>query len=256
MCITFPIGMGLTPYLFNGTEMATQGSSYFRVLMYGNFLFPLGAGFSAYFIGLGRTKIIGIATLGSQLINIGLNYVLIFGVVGIIPSLGVKGAAFATLFSQAIFCLSLFVLFFWERRAKEYGIRNWTFNKTLFKETLSLGMPKSLSKISVLIAWSAAVRLVSHLEGDYLLVFARPTYSYQTEMIFWSTATESVTQKAHGLLNGTAGFTLPRYKLSFTIFGTNLLEEKYIEVSDSKFMSSLQIPGAPRMFGTKLSWQF
>ena len=92
--------------------------------------------------------------------------------------------------------------------------------------------------------------------GDYLIVFTRPTYSYQTEMIFRATAEESVTQKAHGLLNGTAGFTLPKYRLHFTIFGTNLLEEKYIEVSDSKMMSNLQIPGAPRMFGTKLSWWF
>lgn len=92
--------------------------------------------------------------------------------------------------------------------------------------------------------------------GDYLLVFARPAYTYQTEMILQAGSSGKTIQNAYGILNGTAGFTLSKYKLTFMAYGKNLLDEKYIEVFESKYMSNLQIPGVPRMFGTKLIWNF
>ena len=88
--------------------------------------------------------------------------------------------------------------------------------------------------------------------GEDIILFARPTYTYQTEMILGN----GFSQKAHGILNGTAGFTLPKYKLTFMVYGKNLLDEKYLEVAETRFMSNLMIPGSPRFFGTKLTWQF
>ena len=61
------------------------------------------------------------------------------------------------------------------------------------------------------------------------------------------------------LLNFRAGVELPEQKLTLSVCGSNLLEEKYIVSAGntgSLFGDPTQIPGAPRMFGTKISWKF
>ncbi len=170
MAITLPLGLGLAPRLFRATEIAFDGSLYFTILMYGNFLFPLGTTLSAYFTGLGKTKLVGICAFGAQVVNIGLNYLLIFGAFSKIPPLGVKGAALGTVFSQAILCFALLVLFLKEPR--EHGISKRSINKALFKEVLFLGLPKSLARTLGFVFWALVVNLVTRLGGDYLLVLS------------------------------------------------------------------------------------
>jgi outer membrane receptor protein involved in Fe transport len=48
-------------------------------------------------------------------------------------------------------------------------------------------------------------------------------------------------------------------RLTLAVYGTNLLEEKYIVSAGntgSLFGAPTQIPGAPRMAGAKLTWKF
>ncbi len=170
MIVTLPLGIGLIPYLFGSKGIAAEGSAYFSILMYGNFLFPLAVALSAYFNGLGKTRLVGICSFGAQIANVGLNYLLIFGIVPGLPPLGAKGAALGTVISQALLCLALLVLFLKERQ--DYQTSRWSINGTLFKEMVCLGFPKSLSKILLLIAWNLAIRPIVRLEGDHLLVLS------------------------------------------------------------------------------------
>ncbi|MCB1116151.1 MAG: polysaccharide biosynthesis C-terminal domain-containing protein [Chlamydiia bacterium] len=168
--ITLPVGLSLIPYLFKGTEIATEGALYFKILLFGNFLFPLGTTLSSYFIGLGKTKVVGIATFGAQCINIALNYLLIFGTTFGIPSLGIKGAALGTVFAQSGLCLTLFYLFLKGNQA--HRTRSPAVRWPLFKEVFLIGLPRILTNIMLLGCWNLAVVLITRLEGDYLLVFS------------------------------------------------------------------------------------
>lgn len=170
MALTYPVSVLVGPIFWGTSQSALHGQEYFNILMIGNFLFPLGSALSAFFIGTGRTRVVGVITSFAQLLNILLNYLLIFGLGTFLPPLGVKGAAYATVCSQGLLCVGLFYYFF--SSEESFGSRLVSFRKNLFKEGIWLGLPKSLSKISVLIAWNAAVSLLTKSGGDYLLVLS------------------------------------------------------------------------------------
>jgi len=89
MVLTYPIGQWVAPTVFKGSAVQVEAKAYFDILMKGNFLFPLGAALSAYFIGKGKVRIIVLATVFSHGLNIGLDYFFIFGIKGFFPSMGV-----------------------------------------------------------------------------------------------------------------------------------------------------------------------
>jgi iron complex outermembrane recepter protein len=88
-----------------------------------------------------------------------------------------------------------------------------------------------------------------------LFLFAIPSYSYKTR-IFFDDANK-MKQNGYGLLNFRGGIEYKNVSLAF--WGSNLFKEKYIISAGNTgnlFGDPTQIPGAPRMFGTKISWKF
>lgn len=94
-------------------------------------------------------------------------------------------------------------------------------------------------------------------EGLYL--FAIPSYAYKTKIFFEDANTPTLKQDSFGLLNFNGGIELANKKITLSVWASNLLEAKYI-VSEgntgSLFGDPTQIPGAPRMFGSKINWKF
>lgn len=88
-------------------------------------------------------------------------------------------------------------------------------------------------------------------------LFGIPSYSYKTKIFFEDANTAGLEQKGYGLINFNGGLEYSNVRVSF--FVNNLLGEKYIISAGntgSLFGDPTQIPGAPRMLGTKLSWKF
>ena len=92
-----------------------------------------------------------------------------------------------------------------------------------------------------------------------LFLFAIPSYSYKTKIYFDDANTPGLKQDGYGLLNFNGGIELANKKITLSVWGSNLLKEKYIVSAGntgSLFGDPTQIPGAPRMFGTKITWKF
>jgi outer membrane receptor protein involved in Fe transport len=90
-----------------------------------------------------------------------------------------------------------------------------------------------------------------------LYLFGIPSWSYKTKIFFEDANTAELKQNGCGILGFNAGIGYKNFELS--LFGNNLLAEKYIISAGntgSLFGDPTQIPGPPRMFGTKLSWKF
>ena len=90
-------------------------------------------------------------------------------------------------------------------------------------------------------------------------MFAVPSYSWKSKIYFEDANTPGLEQAAYGLLNLHGGIELPDQGITIAVYGTNLLEEKYIVSAGntgSLFGAPTQIPGAPRMIGTKVTWKF
>jgi outer membrane receptor protein involved in Fe transport len=90
-----------------------------------------------------------------------------------------------------------------------------------------------------------------------MFLFGIPSFSYKSKIFFEDANTPGLEQNGYGLLNLRVGVEYKTIMLAF--FGSNLLGEEYIVSAGntgSLFGDPTQIPGAPRMFGTKLSWKF
>ena len=107
---------------------------------------------------------------------------------------------------------------------------------------------------------SFAMGLNARIEiASDIFLFGIPTYSYKSKIFFEDANTTGLEQDGYGLLNFRAGIELADKRITLAVFGNNLLDEKYIVSAGntgSLFGAPTRIPGVPRMFGTKLTWEF
>lgn len=174
MLITYPSSFFAEMY-FRGTEIEAPALAYFRPMALFNFLFPLNAALSAFFIGRGKTRIIFYANISIQFMNIALDYLLIYGVGSIIPPMGTFGAALATIISEATLCLILFSKFARPEYIPTYNTHQRKLNLSLLKEMLKVGVPRSIGRGMAISAWSFAAHLLVMKGGIHLLVLTLGT---------------------------------------------------------------------------------
>jgi len=172
MLLTLPLSQFVAPYFFGGTTVQEHATLYFSTIMFVNFLFPLGTAISVFFIGQGRMHIVFATTLISHGINIGLDYLFIFGFPGIIPSMGVFGAAVATAISQLIYCAILMGAFLQKKERKRFGTGNYTIHWNQFWNQFRTGVPRAIGRLIVLTAWVSISRLMTLKGGEYLMVLS------------------------------------------------------------------------------------
>jgi iron complex outermembrane receptor protein len=105
---------------------------------------------------------------------------------------------------------------------------------------------------------SFSVGLNSRFEiAKEIYLFGVPSYSYKTKIFFEDANTPGLEQNGYGILNFRFGIEFRKIMLAF--WGSNLLGEQYIVSAGntgSLFGDPTQIPGAPKMFGSKISWKF
>ncbi|MGB2086774.1 MAG: MATE family efflux transporter [Flavobacteriaceae bacterium] len=101
--------------------------------------------FKQFTDGLSRTRPAMYATVFSNVVNILLNYLLIFGYFGF-PQLGVEGAALGTLIARsvAVIFIMIYIKFHPVFEAYSLRVRFENLRITLFKKIFSLGLPSAL----------------------------------------------------------------------------------------------------------------
>ncbi|MEE9437719.1 MAG: MATE family efflux transporter [Saprospiraceae bacterium] len=125
---------------------------------FGVFFSYIGVTFLALYTGIARTKIIVYNTLVLIVVNIALNYMLIFGKFGFEP-MGIAGAAWASTIAEIV----AFIVFVWymifDKEIKAFNITNFSkVNFDLFKNTFVISAP---------IVWQSFVGL-----GSWFLFFS------------------------------------------------------------------------------------
>jgi multidrug resistance protein, MATE family len=124
-------------------ELATQETIFFQTALYGAGAEVIAASMAAFFTGRGVTRVVMVVDSSAWALNIVLDYAWIFGHFGL-PSLGIKGAACATvvaLWWRVIVYASLLSL----PRFRRYDIlRGWRFNVSLLRRLVRYGGPTGL----------------------------------------------------------------------------------------------------------------
>jgi len=92
---------------------------YFNILIYGAIIGLLRTALTSYFSGIGRTKIVMVSMIITMLVNVGMNYILIFGKFGL-PAMGIRGAALGTLTGGLVGVLILFAAYFSKNNRRNF----------------------------------------------------------------------------------------------------------------------------------------
>ncbi|WP_025742565.1 MATE family efflux transporter [Aquimarina pacifica] len=110
--------------------------------------------------GLSMTKYPMYATLVANVVNVVLNYVLIFGKLGF-PQMGIVGAALGTLISRFVMFAFLWILLRKKEKSKDYVVRIKFFvlESAVIKKIISLGFPSALQMFFEVAIFTSAIWL-------------------------------------------------------------------------------------------------
>ncbi len=154
--------------------------SYFRILMYGSILFLLRNSLTGFFLGIGNTRVVMFANLAGMIVNIPINYILIFGKFGF-PSLGIEGAAIGTLIGSFVIFLIQLIVFFSRKYRKNYGTgHNLKFRPKLLRKLLKFGTPAGLETFLNVGAFNIFIQLMYSYSAD---IAAAVTITFNYDMV-------------------------------------------------------------------------
>lgn len=122
------------------------------------------------FDGMGRTKIGMVASLGGLVLNIFLNWVLIYGNLGS-AKFGIEGAAIATGISRTAMMAFIFIYIAYDKKIaglkEEYNKLNKT-GRTFYRQILKIGIPAGLQFFFEVAAFSVTQMMSGWLGVMYL----------------------------------------------------------------------------------------
>lgn len=162
--------------LWGGTLFYGQPSPENYELPYFNITMLFGpasvflAALTAFFVGQGKTFIIKWLALLGNLINIILDPILIFGIKGVIPSMGINGACIATgigIITQVVVMLSIFLN---KKNSAQFNTHDWSFKFKSFKQCFRIGLPPAIFVFFELLGWAIFYWMMTQISSTHILV--------------------------------------------------------------------------------------
>jgi MATE family multidrug resistance protein len=183
----FPLALAFIPLvgLFFAHSGHTPGQielefTYFRILMFGGLLTLFRTVLAGFFLGIGKTKIVMYSNLAGMVINIPINYLLIFGKLGF-PPLGIVGAAIGTLAGSLLICTLLGIFFLKHKLYQAHkSLSLWKMDRFLMGKLLKYGIPSGIEMFLNVFAFNLFVQMMHSLSED---VAAAVTITFNYDML-------------------------------------------------------------------------
>jgi MATE family multidrug resistance protein len=165
--VFYPLLLALIPLVHQGFAWAGHGPrqlslefAYFRILMCGSLLFLVQGVLTGYFVGIGKTRVVMLANVLGIFVNLPLNWILIFGKLGI-PRLGIEGAALGTLGGTCFIVTVLAVSYFRSTAYRAHqGTGRWRPRWELMARLLRYGAPVGVEMFVNVFAFNVFVLLM------------------------------------------------------------------------------------------------
>jgi MATE family multidrug resistance protein len=180
----FPIVLALIPLVDNlyalmghSAEQIELEYAYFRILILGAIFILLRQVLVGFFLGIGESRTVMLANLAGMLVNIPLNYLLIFGKLGF-PALGIRGAAIGTVCGTGTILLILLLRFLAHRYYREYpGRGRWKLRAGEMRRLLHFGLPAGAELFLNVFAFNLFIQLM-HGMGPDVATAVTITFNY------------------------------------------------------------------------------
>jgi putative MATE family efflux protein len=145
-------------------------NDYVQIRSYGIFFAFINMGFNAFFIGTARTSVITWSTTFMAVVNIILDWLLIFGNMGF-PAMGIKGAALASVISEISATIFLIIYTAVQTNTGRYGLFSFKgFNYHLWLRLIGVSLPVMIQNVISLAVWFAFFVFVEKMGETELAV--------------------------------------------------------------------------------------
>lgn len=155
-------------YGFDADQLMER--QYYQWMMIFGPSFPLYAALAGFFIGQGKTRLVMILAICANCLNALLDVVLIFGVEGWIPSLGIEGAAIATSSSNVFQAVVLAVIFLNKRHRENCGTGNYAINYQMIKQCIKIGLPNAVFVSVEVLGWAFFYAMMAAADETYITI--------------------------------------------------------------------------------------
>lgn len=150
---------------------------YVHILAWGSVFGMLRHTLGCYFSGIGKTQIVMQATLAAMVVNVGLDYLFIFGKFGF-PQMGIKGAALATISGSLVAVIILGFAYLAANNRREYDVmKSFRFNWPIMKKLLYYGYPAGLELFLNFLAFASMISIF-HSQGDVVATAATVMFNW------------------------------------------------------------------------------
>ncbi len=137
---------------------------YFDMVVYATVVGLMRNCLSSFFSGIGRTRVVMVASLGAMVINVGVNYVLIFGKWGF-PALGIRGAAYGTITGGLCGLFMLLAAYLGRTNRRTYRVgASFHFDRNVMRTLCRFGYPAGVEMFLNLVAFNGII-LALHAHG-------------------------------------------------------------------------------------------
>ncbi len=165
-----PAGIWGASLFFKGNLYANLEIEMFRWLMFFGPSYAFMMTLSGFFIGRGKTKMLVCLAITANLINIVLDRALIFGIPGLIPEMGIRGAAIATCFGYMFEAVILACIFLRKQNRACYGAGRYQINWTEMKKCCKVGFPQGIFCSLEVFGWAIFYWLMTELGEMHITI--------------------------------------------------------------------------------------
>jgi MATE family, multidrug efflux pump len=154
LAICIPLGLFGGELIFHDSINFELENTYFSWLNFFGPTWPLSAALAAFWVGRGKTRMVTALALLANGLNVLLDWILIFGIEGVVPSMGVKGAAIATSFGNIVQVAILLSLFLHKSNREAFGTSRFKLHFAEFRRCLKVGGPQATLFFIEAVGWS------------------------------------------------------------------------------------------------------
>ena len=174
-----PLAPKLFQSLNHDPDVIPYEITYFRIMCLGALPVLINSTISGFFTGRGKTWTVLYVNIALTVINVFLDYCLIFGRFGF-PEWGITGAGVATLIASACASAIFLALFLRPSYRQFYHTLSARFDPDLFRRLIRYGLPNGVQFMLDVLAFALFVALIGQIDKNSLTA---TTMTFQINML-------------------------------------------------------------------------
>ena len=211
------IPLALNADFFVADPYDGHGSPYFFWIVLCAPLWLVHAALASFFIGITKTKYVTYAALLSNGLNIVLDYMLIFGIEGVLEPMGTTGAAIATIISVLMQGVFLLCIFLKTDLRKKYKTHILSFDFSKIKKVFKVGFPPGVGHFFEIGAWAVMLHLMAMTSKSHVTVMAIGQSIFIVLLFLFEGLSKGATALASNYIGDGNVKLIPKMLRSFTL---------------------------------------